>query len=294
MDYGLEKAGMECQWQVEIDKHCQKVLTQHWPDIPLHSDVREVSSSNLPPVDVLAGGSPCTDVSKAGKREGLKGARSGLFFEYARLVDELRPEWLIFENVPGLLSSNSGRDMGTVLGTLGDLGYGWAYRVLDARFFGSPQRRRRLFLVGHSGDSEPARRVLLGPGSGAGDPGSDIGPKRSSGPSAGSGVASAFVTFRKSRRPQNASQFETWVEDDFCNCLTRWDTGLVRSTTLIVEPAGARVMTPAEWEAAQGLPMGWAERIPGFTRCKALGDAVNANVAEWIGRRVLGAQKGEL
>ena len=107
-------------------------------------------------LDLLCGGFPCQDLSVAGNRAGLNGARSGLFFEFARIIDALRPRHVLIENVPGLLSSNGGRDFGIVLGTLADLGYGMAWRVLDSRFFGVPQRRRRVFIVGADADGDPA------------------------------------------------------------------------------------------------------------------------------------------
>jgi DNA (cytosine-5)-methyltransferase 1 len=104
---------------------------------------------------LLCGGFPCQDLSVAGKRAGLEGNRSGLFFEFARIIDTLRPGWVLVENVPGLLSSNGGRDFGVVLGTLADLGYGVAWRILDSRFFGVPQRRRRVFIVGALAVGDP-------------------------------------------------------------------------------------------------------------------------------------------
>jgi DNA (cytosine-5)-methyltransferase 1 len=108
----------------------------------------------------LFGGFPCQDVSVAGKRAGLSGERSGLWFEFRRIVSELRPNWVVIENVPGLLSSHSGRDFTTILLGLEELGYGWAYRVLDARWFGVPQRRRRVFIVGCAGGAARAASVL--------------------------------------------------------------------------------------------------------------------------------------
>lgn len=111
-------------------------------------------------IDLIHGGFPCQDVSVAGKRAGLSGERSGLWFEFRRIVSELRPRWVIVENVPGLLSSHQGRDFGVVLRGLADLGYGWAYRVLDARWFGTPQRRRRVVVVGCLGDAARAAQVL--------------------------------------------------------------------------------------------------------------------------------------
>jgi len=113
-------------------------------------------------IDLLCGGFPCQDLSVAGRRAGLSGARSGLFFEFVRLARELRPRWLLLENVPGLLSSNGGRDFAVVLAALGDAGYGVGWRVLDARWFGVPQRRRRVFLVGYLGAPCPPE-VLVEP-----------------------------------------------------------------------------------------------------------------------------------
>ena len=192
-DLGLERAGWECAGQVEIDGYCRRVLARHWPDVPRWDDVRTVTADAvsrehrrellrerrepggaglaggaaggaLAPdrIDLLCGGFPCQDLSVAGRRAGLSGARSGLFFEFVRLARELRPAWLLLENVPGLLSSNGGRDFAVVLAALGDAGYGVGWRVLDARWFGVPQRRRRVFLVGCLGAPCPLE-VLVEP-----------------------------------------------------------------------------------------------------------------------------------
>ena len=168
-DLGLDRAGLYGKWQVEIDKQARSVLRYGWPDIPKHEDVRHVGKHCLEPVDLICGGFPCQDLSVAGRRAGLAGERSGLFFEFVRIVDELAPRWLLLENVPGLLSSNGGRDMGTVVGALAELGYGWTYRVLDAQHFGVPQRRRRVFIVGHLGGVCPPE-ILFEPESVRGNP----------------------------------------------------------------------------------------------------------------------------
>ncbi len=169
-DLALERAGMACSWQVEIEPHCCQVLRRHWPQVARWRDVRDVGGTDLAAVDLLAGGFPCQDLSVAGRRAGLDGARSGLFYEFARLAAELRPSWVVVENVAGLLSSNGGRDMGTVLGTLAELGYRGGYRVLDAEYFGVAQRRKRVFLVFHAGDGSRAVQVLFEPESLPGDP----------------------------------------------------------------------------------------------------------------------------
>ncbi len=168
-DLGFERAGMKAIAQVECDMNCRTILGLHWPDVELHDDVREYIPSPVP--DVLCGGFPCQDLSVAGKRAGLAGERSGLFHEFARILAEVTPEWFVLENVPGLLSSNGGRDMGTVLGTLGQLGYGYAWRVLDAQYDGLAQRRKRVFIIGCAGgDARRAAEVLFEPESLRGDP----------------------------------------------------------------------------------------------------------------------------
>lgn len=154
-DIGFDRAGYDCVFQVEWDKHCQSVLQRHWPNVPKWSDVQEVVGSELPPCDVLTFGSPCQDLSVAGKQEGLQGGRSSMFFHATRIIKEMRyatagsfPRVAIWENVPGALSSNKGDDFAVVLDEMAECGalvLEWA--VLDARWFGVPQRRRRIFLV---------------------------------------------------------------------------------------------------------------------------------------------------
>lgn len=160
---GLERAGMECVAQVEIDKYCNSVRQRHYPHVEQYEDIRDVRGKDLPKTDVLAGGFPCQDLSVAGKRKGLAGKRSGLWNEFARLIGEVEPEWVLVENVPGLLSSGKGRDMGILLGKMAQLGYWWAYRVLDAQFFGVAQRRRRVFIVGHIAEPSYPLQVLFEP-----------------------------------------------------------------------------------------------------------------------------------
>jgi len=169
-DLGFEAAGMSVAWQSEIDPYANKVLTERWPHVPNLGDVSTIDWKDEHHVDLICGGFPCQDLSVAGRRAGLAGKRSGLWWEFARAVDELRPQWVVIENVPGLLSSRGGRDMGAVLGTLADFGYGFAYRVLDAQFFGLAQRRKRVFVVGCLGDRAGAEQVLLEPEGVRGNP----------------------------------------------------------------------------------------------------------------------------
>lgn len=164
-DLGFERAGIKTTWMVEIDKYCQKVLASHFPDAKLYGDVTELNAANLDRVDIISAGFPCQDLSIAGKRKGLKGERSGLFFKIVRFLEGLRPAWVVLENVPGLLSSNSGRDFAVVLGSLAECGYGVSWRILDSQFFGVPQRRRRVFIVGSFGRPCPPE-ILFEPESG--------------------------------------------------------------------------------------------------------------------------------
>jgi DNA (cytosine-5)-methyltransferase 1 len=164
-DLGFDRAGMECAAQVEFDEQASAVLARHWPDVPRFKDVRGVGKHNLPTVELICGGFPCQDVSVAGKRAGLAGERSGLWFEFHRILDELKPEWVVIENVPGLLSSQGGRDFAVILQGLVELRYGVAWRVLDAQYAGVAQRRRRVFIVGHLGDGRAAEVLFERDGS---------------------------------------------------------------------------------------------------------------------------------
>jgi DNA (cytosine-5)-methyltransferase 1 len=167
-DLAMERNGVDVVANVEIDKQCQQILAKHFPNAKQFSDITNVKGSDLiaagfePSRGIITGGFPCQDLSVAGKRRGLAGERSGLFWEIARLIEETQTEWFILENVPGLLTSNKGRDFGVVVGTMADIGYSLAWRVLDAQHFGVPQRRRRVFIVGRrTGDGLSAAEVLF-------------------------------------------------------------------------------------------------------------------------------------
>jgi DNA (cytosine-5)-methyltransferase 1 len=175
--HGLARAGFRHAFLCESDPWRRTVLAHHFLGVPIYEDVADIqptrtgrgsatgdrlaseSSSVRGRIEqelhLLCGGFPCQDVSIAGRRAGLAGERSGLFYEFARVAESFRPRFLLVENVPGLLSSNGGRDFGAVLGTLADIGYGLAWRILDSRYFGVPQRRRRVFVLGALADGDP-------------------------------------------------------------------------------------------------------------------------------------------
>lgn len=150
-DLGFERANMVPAWQVEIDEYCRRVLAKHWPDVPRFEDVRNVGKHNLRAVDVICGGFPCQDVSLANsQREGFDGKRSSLWFEFARVIREIHPRWVVVENTPGLYSSNDGRDIRTIFWHFSQMGYDARGLPLPAAAFGTPHLRERIFIVAHA------------------------------------------------------------------------------------------------------------------------------------------------
>jgi len=167
-----ESLGWEPVFFSEIEEFPSAVLKHHWPHVPNHGDMSKFEDWNYErgAIDVLVGGTPCQSFSIAGLRGGLTDERGNLALTYMRMVDKLRPRWTVWENVPGVLSSGGGRDFGSIIGALDELGYSCAWRVLDAQNFGVAQRRRRVFLVGHSsGDWRDPSSVLFESGCGGRD-----------------------------------------------------------------------------------------------------------------------------
>ncbi len=145
----------------DIEPFPSAVLAHHYPHVPNLGDMTKFEEWNLESVDLLVGGTPCQSFSVAGLRKGLADPRGNLMLTFLAIAQRQRPRWIVWENVPGVLSSNGGRDFGTFLGALGELGYGFAYRVLDAQWFGVAQRRRRVFVVGCLGDWQRPAQVLF-------------------------------------------------------------------------------------------------------------------------------------
>ena len=171
----------------EIDRFPSSVLAHRFPEIPNRGDFTQIGA-DAGPVDLLVGGTPCQSFSVAGLRGGMDDTRGVLALEFLRLARRLRPRWLVWENVPGVLSSNGGRDFGAFLGGLAELGYRCAWRVLDAQHFGVPQRRRRVFVVGYLGDWRPPAAVLFERESMSGRPA----PRREAGESVAGNVAKSL------------------------------------------------------------------------------------------------------
>lgn len=281
IDLGLEQAGMKVVYQCEILSFGQKILKKHWPGVTLDSDITEVEPSDIPDVDIFVGGFPCQDLSLAnqGKRKGLEGKRSGLFYKYAELIEAKRPRWVFIENVPGLLNSATGKDFKVVISTLDELGYGVSWRVLDAKFFGTPQRRRRTYIVGSFGtigsaevlfepgtnpivDSEGGRtRNFLATGDDESLPGATV-----------FSIQHAGIGRRASAGPQGKgyrNDGETYTLD------SRGSSDAVCKTDA---PFGVR--------AASGISKGVDS-----DRYRAIGNAVCVPVIRWIGKRIIEADK---
>jgi DNA (cytosine-5)-methyltransferase 1 len=297
----------------EIDPFPSAVLAERFPDVPNLGDITKVDWRRYAgAVDLVCGGSPCQSFSIAGKREGLSGA-SGLMWEYVRAVREIRPRWLVWENVPGALSSGKGEDFRCLLRSLDELGYGLAWRVLDAQFFGVAQRRRRLFLVGCLGDPERAAEILFERESLRWDHPKSRDKRqelsRAAGAGAGSDSGDGCLTpwDVQSRRIFDASG--AWP------ALYAGDGGGHGYTAYAMrmragKPGGGneapmvfyqglywtvRRLMPVECERLQGFPDGWteiswrgkpSEECPDGPRYKSLGNSMAVPVMRWIGERI--------
>jgi len=184
--------GWQAAWYSEIEPFPSAVLKHHYPTVPNYGDMTQYEAWPDEPINLLVGGTPCQSFSVAGLRKGLADPRGNLMLTYGAIAKRYRPEWLVWENVPGVLSSNGGRDFGTFLGMLAELGYGFAYRVLDAQYFGVAQRRRRVFVVGHLGNWQRAAAVLFERHSLQGHPA----PSREKGKDAATYTSSSIAEYR--------------------------------------------------------------------------------------------------
>jgi DNA (cytosine-5)-methyltransferase 1 len=212
IDLGFDRAGMRCVGQIEIDQHARRVLDHHWPEVPKHDDITTAIDSGWADdirraagrIDVVVGGAPCQDLSIAGKRAGFDGERSVLVLDMVALAAHVGARWLVYENVPGLLTSRGGDDMAVLLHALASAGYSHIeWRVVDSQHFGVPQRRRRVLLV--AGTRTPGgRAVLVEPEGGIGNPaprrqeGGDAAGSPTGGTGAGGGTGAIAVTERES------------------------------------------------------------------------------------------------
>jgi len=286
-DLGFQRAGFEIVAHCEIDKYCTSILKKHWPSVIQFGNIKELkNAADVPVSDVWTGGFPCQDVSVArmGPRVGLKGKRSGLFFEFARLLEGRRPGVFVIENVPGLLSSHGGKDFEIVVRTLASLGYGVGWRVLNSRYFGAPQSRQRVYIVG-------TYRNWRGPGEILFE--SECRPRNDE--ESGSDGKETISPFKKSFGDPGKGPIVPGIAYCLYACSAR-HTGTDWSRNYASYPDGrVRRLLPVECERLQGFPDGWtipetdefgdADAVDTL-RYNALGNAVTVQVAEWLGRRI--------
>ena len=299
----------------EIEKFPSQVLAHHYPNVPNLGDMTKYKEWELSePIDILVGGTPCQSFSVAGLRKGLDDPRGNLALTYVGILDKFRPKWCIWENVPGVLSSGGGRDFGSFLGALGEIGYGWAYRVLDAQHFGVPQRRRRVFVVGCLGNWKSAAEVLFDSHSLSGNtkkgrktrervayPIADCAPTLCARDSkgvgnyevAGGGGNVPFVQKAYSiREDATANNFSaTPLEVTPALQALRPSVQSHHAQTFIAGDYAVRRLTPTECERLQGFPDDYTnikENCPDGPRYKALGNSMAVPVMRWIGERING------
>ncbi len=248
MDLGLERAGMQCAWQVEIDDYCTKILNKHWPDVPKFGEVRDVGKGNLETVDLIAGGFPCQPHSVAGKQRGAADDRN-LWPEYLRIIKELQPRYVLGENVPGIITTY----IDTVLSDLEGQGYTCSTFNIPAIAFDAPHRRERIFIVAWdtTGDRGGTKREIQG-----GEDANTRGICEDVADPGGHGLA--LNRESKSHQAERGNGRGISTDD--------------RGKLWTVEPSVGRV--------AHGIP----SRVH---RLKGLGNAVVPQVAEWIGKRIM-------
>jgi len=276
-DLGFERAGMEIVFQCEINDFCRQVLKKHWPEVKLVEDINLLSPDDIPESDLWCSGFPCQDLSLAnqGKRKGLNGKRSGLFFKFAELISKRKPRWVVIENVPGFLNSEKGKDFQILLTKMDELGYGIAWRILDAKYFGTPQRRRRVFIVASLGNLLSAE-VLFEQGrtqivDKARQGQREILAKESPGSIRETDIYSiqhASINRKHTAGPQGKgfrNDGETYTLD------SRGGADAVCSTD---DPFRIREFT------------GISRRMDGY-RYRSLGNAVSVPIIEWIGQRII-------
>lgn len=314
-----QRVGIRPVWASEIESFPISVTKRHFPEMKHLGDIRNVDGAKIEPVDIITFGSPCQDLSIAGKRQGLKGEQSSLFYEAIRIIKEMReatngqyPRFALWENVVGALSSNKGEDFRAVLQSLIEIksptatvplpprgkwttagmvrGEGWslAWRVLDTQYFGVPQRRRRIFLVADFA-AERAGEVLFESSSLSGDT------------SAGAEARKEAARTVENSTGGNCKTGIRLIVPKVARCITtgiRYDS---ETETFVTEAVSkysrtryrVRRLTPIECERLMGFPDGWTEGGSDSARYKALGNSVAVPVVEWIMKRMMRVLKGE-
>jgi DNA (cytosine-5)-methyltransferase 1 len=303
LDLGLDRAGLTCRWQVENEPYAGKVLEKHWPGVKRYGDITAVNGRELEPVDLICGGFPCQDLSQAGKRIGIEGTRSGLWFEYARIVGLVRPLYVLIENVPGLLVPGA---MRRVVGELARLGYVGCYRSLRASEFGASHLRKRVFIVAYRADDGRSQRGEAYHVNGCDASGYDVNGRD---PHVAHGTAGGLGILREpsgcNGLPDGSNQELAFTEDvDRRRGIDGAEAGTGPiSPGLPFAPGPSDPRWPAILRerpdlapALESQVRGVVDGVPGWLdgamsnrtkRLGRLGNAVVPQIAEWIGHRII-------
>jgi len=327
---GIEAASCAWDWEAvafsEIEKFPSQVLSHHYPETPNWGDMTKFKEWPDANVDVLVGGTPCQSFSVAGLRKGLDDPRGNLMLTYLAIAAKYRPKWVVWENVPGVLSSNGGLDFASFLRGLEECGYGFAYRVLDAQYFGVPQRRRRVFVVGCLGDWRSAAAVLFEQHSLQGHLAPSRKPRKD--------LAKCLTTSSQRNDAETKTLVAQPMAFDAYNQTTShtvtalrcaaggvFDNTVAQPTivhgtqdpcvsdiafaqgrnnggkNVMVQSMAVRRLTPVECERLQGFPDGYTDiklrgkETPDGPRYKALGNSMAVPVMRWIGQRIEAVDK---
>lgn len=293
-DLGLEHAGFEIKATCEIDKKAQQILKRNFPNTTLYDDVKDLNFSKGD-FDVICGGFPCQDVSRSGKRAGLAGERSGLWFEFKRVINDVEPKWVIIENVPGLLTSAGGRDFATIIQWLAERGYGVGWRILDSSRFGLAQRRKRVFIVASFGNKRACELLFKREG----PTGFDTESREKEAPNTAGDVGQDKVSARTiAHAINNQSPMMTVIKEKTHTLSTKtvesiiWEmhhpdnlvVGTGKNSILLI---GLRRLTPVECERLQGFPDNWTAGSSMTERYKQLGNAISVPVIKWLGKKII-------
>lgn len=292
---GIENAAkklnipVKCVFSSEIEKNAVKIYEKNFKDTP-HGDITKINATDIPDADIVCGGFPCQDLSIAGKRKGLKGERSGLFFDIIRIIKEKQPRIVFLENVKGIFSSNAGWDFATVLIELEDAGYDVEWDMLDSAYFGVPQHRERVYIIGHL-RSKPTAKIFplfreadsicnesTQPEKIIRQTASTL-TKRAYGSWNGNYVIYQVLDPLRPNKSYNGRRIKD--EGEPCYTLTKMDRHGVRVNDRI------RIFTPEECEQLQGFPLRWTSGIEDKYRYECLGNAVTVNVIEAIAEKLL-------
>ena len=281
----------------EVDDFCSSVLKKRFPSVPNLGDIKHLNEHELYnncKLDLIIGGSPCQDFSTAGKSKGLNGENGKLTLEFCKVLDRKKPQWFVWENVTGVISCQKGESFRRIISEFAAIGYGVSWRVLDSQFFGVPQKRRRVYVVGYLGAWEPTREVLFEQESLLGFSGENRKKRKKSSakntPSTEK-TSSGLMAYSSSGRGEGKVDLR-FTESGIANTVT---TSNGSKSMNMVNEGRIRILTPREREALMGLPKDWTKvkfknkKLSEIDaeRFKAIGNSMAVPVIRYLGKRIL-------